>query len=71
VIYRRAMTKWILATIMTLGAFAASASPTSSSSDAVDTGTCSYTCSSNGHTYLNRTQCRAACGTGTCVVEAC
>ncbi|MEO8703938.1 MAG: hypothetical protein ABI867_28065 [Kofleriaceae bacterium] len=63
------MTKWIIATIMTVGAFAASASP-SQTTDAVDTGTCSYTCSSNGKTYINRTQCRAACS-GTCTVEAC
>jgi hypothetical protein len=66
------MMKWILAISMTLGAFAATAgsSPPSSDDDQVGVGTCSYTCSSNGVTYINRTQCRANCS-GTCVVEAC
>jgi hypothetical protein len=63
------MTKWILATFITIGAFAASAN-TSSTSEPVGTGTCSYTCSSNGQTYINRTTCRANCS-GTCTVEAC
>jgi hypothetical protein len=67
------MTKWILAITMTLGAFAATTSSSSATptvDDSLDVGTCSYTCSSNGVTYLNRTQCRASCS-GSCVIEAC
>jgi hypothetical protein len=60
------MTKWILAFAMMLGGFAVAATP----DEPVETGTCSYTCTSNNTTYINRTQCRAACS-GTCVVEAC
>jgi hypothetical protein len=60
------MTKWILAIAMMLGSFAGASTP----DDTVETGTCSYTCTSNNVTYINRTQCRAACS-GTCVVEAC
>lgn len=68
------MKKWILAAMMTLGAFAAAAggAPASTTpvADEVATGTCTYTCSSNNVTYLNRARCVAACS-GTCVVEAC
>jgi hypothetical protein len=64
------MTKWILAITMTLGAFVAGSASTTTSGDDPEVGTCSYTCTSNNVTYLNRTQCRAACA-GTCVVEAC
>lgn len=67
------MTKWILAITMMLGAFVGTArSSTSAPShdDEVNVGTCSYTCSSNGVTYINRTQCRANCS-GTCTVEVC
>ena len=68
------MTKWILAITMTLGAFAVGSHSTASASPnddaAAEVGTCSYTCTSNNVTYINRTQCRAACA-GTCVVEAC
>ena len=68
------MTKWIIAALMTTGMFAATAtrSPAAAeeASDVVATGTCNYTCSSNGKTYLNRTQCRAACS-GVCMIEAC
>lgn len=72
------MKKWILATLMTAAMFATStgsgnAQPSVGSAPGADeTGTCSYTCSSNGRTYINRTQCQAACaGSGVCVVEAC
>lgn len=61
------MTKWILAIAMMFGGFAAASTTTD---DTVETGTCSYTCTSNNVTYINRTQCRAACS-GACVVEAC
>ena len=65
------MTKWILAITMTLGAFTASASSRQDTQDdTVNVGTCSYTCTSNGKTYINRTQCTAACS-GACVVEVC
>ncbi|MEJ7597593.1 MAG: hypothetical protein WKG01_06760 [Kofleriaceae bacterium] len=69
------MTKWIIAALMTTGMFAATASSsqpaaTTETADVVATGTCSYTCSSNGKTYLNRTQCRAACS-GVCTIEVC
>jgi hypothetical protein len=60
------MTKWMIAIAMMLGGFAAASTP----DEPVEVGTCSYTCTSNHVTYLNRTQCRAACS-GTCVVEAC
>jgi hypothetical protein len=69
------MKKWIFATLMTAAMFAThagsgNAQPAPSNQD--ETGTCSYTCSGNGRTYLNRTQCQAACaGAGVCVVEAC
>ncbi len=68
------MKKWIVATLMTAAMFATQASSGNAqpSGHADETGTCSYSCSSNGRTYLNRTQCQAACaGTGVCVVEAC
>ena len=61
------MTKWIFAIAMMLGGFAAASTPDDTT---VETGTCSYTCTTNNVTYINRTQCRAACS-GTCVVEAC
>jgi hypothetical protein len=65
------MTKWILAITMTLGAFVAgSASTTAPVDDGPEVGTCSYTCTTNNVTYINRTQCRAACA-GTCVVDVC
>lgn len=74
------MKKWIFATLMTAAMFATStgsgnAQPGFSAvpgAGADETGTCSYTCSANGRTYINRTQCQAACaGSGVCVVEAC
>lgn len=66
------MTKWILAITMTLGAFAGASgsTPTTTPDDDPQTGTCSYTCTTNNVTYINRTQCRANCA-GACVVEAC
>ena len=71
------MKKWILATLMTAAMFAThagsgNAQPSTEQQNQDETGTCSYTCSSNNRTYINRTQCQAACaGTGVCVVEAC
>jgi hypothetical protein len=69
------MAKWIVAAAMMMtAAFAGTSSapsPTQDAADEVATGTCSYSCSSNGKTYINRTQCLAACGGGVCVVEAC
>jgi hypothetical protein len=67
------MKKWIIATLMTVGMFASqvtsgNAQPTA---EPDETGTCRYTCSTNGQTYLTRNQCRAACGGGVCVIEAC
>lgn len=67
------MTKWILATLMTVAAFAAagprSAAP-KTETETVATGTCRYTCSTNGVTYLNRTRCLSACS-GTCTPDVC
>lgn len=63
------MTKYLVAIAMMI--FAALASASSAPAPAqVATGTCSYTCSSNGKTYINRTTCRANCS-GTCTIEAC
>jgi len=68
------MSKWIVAAAMMItAAFAGTSSEPSAPQDAASqlaTGTCSYSCSSNGKTYINRTQCLAACA-GVCVVEAC
>ena len=68
------MAKWIVAAAMMIAtAFAGTSSrpsPPQDASEAVATGTCSYTCSSNGKLYINRTQCLAGCA-GVCVVEAC
>lgn len=68
------MTKWIVAAAMMITAASVGTSrEPAAPRDAVEevaTGTCSYTCSSNGKTYLNRAQCLAACA-GTCVIEAC
>jgi hypothetical protein len=66
------MTKWIVAAAMMITAAFATA-PTASSpppAEEVATGTCSYSCSSNGKTYINRQQCLANCS-GVCTVEAC
>lgn len=68
------MAKWIFAAAMMItGAFVGTSSEPATPQDAaaeVATGTCSYSCSSNGKTYINRTQCLAACA-GVCVVEVC
>jgi hypothetical protein len=68
------MTKWIVAAaLMITAAFAGTSSrpsPPEHADEAVATGTCSYSCSSNGKLYINRTQCLAACA-GVCVVEVC
>lgn len=67
------MKKWILATLMTAAMFATATGSGSAQPAPVDqdqTGTCSYTCSSNNRTYINRTQCLANCS-GVCEVEAC
>jgi hypothetical protein len=68
------MTKWIVAAAMMITAALATA-PTrttdaQSDVDEVATGTCSYSCSSNGKTYINRSQCLSHC-TGVCTIEAC
>jgi hypothetical protein len=68
------MKKLIFATLMTAMMFATHASSAPSAAPAMpqeETGTCSYTCSANGQTYLNRARCQSACATGVCVVEAC
>lgn len=66
------MKKWIIATLMTAAMLATQTGGAQPTAPADETGTCSYSCSSNGRTYLNRTQCQAACaGTGVCTIEAC
>ena len=71
------MAKWIvagmlgLAGIVALGPSGAQTAPSvQDEGDVIATGTCSYTCSSNGHTYINRNACKAACS-GVCEIEAC
>lgn len=68
------MTKWIAAAALMITAALAGTSdrptPQAATSEEVATGTCSYTCSTNGVTYINRTRCTSACA-GVCVVEAC
>ncbi len=67
------MKKWIIATLMTAAMFATqsgSGASAAAPSSPEETGTCSYTCSSNNRTYINRTQCLANCA-GSCQVEAC
>lgn len=68
------MSKWIVAAAMMItAAFVGTSSEPSAPQDATGqlaTGTCSYSCSSNGKTYINRTQCLAGCA-GVCIVEVC
>jgi hypothetical protein len=66
------MTKWIVAAAMVLTtAFATTSRPAPPpEAEEIATGTCSYTCSTNGKTYINRTQCLASCA-GRCTAEVC
>ena len=65
------MTKWIVAAAMLLTtAFATMPRAASNKAEEIATGTCSYTCSSNGKTYINGTQCRSHCA-GVCTAEVC
>ena len=68
------MKKWILATLMTAAMIATHSGSAPSAAPTMpqeETGTCSYTCSTNGQTYLNRARCQSACTTGVCTVEVC
>lgn len=73
------MKKWIVATLMSTAMFAsqigagqaqgAEAQELQEPKD--ETGSCRYTCSSNGRTYLTRSQCLSACGGGVCTIDVC
>lgn len=67
------MKKWILATLMTAGMFASQigAGQAQVAQEPDETGTCRYTCSTNGKSYLTRTQCTAACTGGVCQIDVC